>query len=147
MATHSLVIRVAALTLVAAVHLLTGCGADDSGGSKEDPPVIVAADAVPAACDDEGYCLWLVTAQVDREYDPADYELAVTGQPGLVEPWACASSNVVPFGDKLGAGVRDVLVKQISWRVCVWDKGAGTYSTGLVFRSDVSGDEAVKAGR
>ena len=127
----------AALIVGTFAYFLTSCGADDSGGDKPEPPAIIAADAVPAACDDEGLCLWLVTAQVDREYSPDDYELAVTGQPGLEEPWACGAFNVVPFGDKLAAGVRNVAAKQIAWRVCVWDKAAGTYSTGRVFYSDV----------
>lgn len=132
---EALLVRMAALALVAVVNLLVGCGQDDSGdGAKEPPPEIVAADAAPAVCE-EGLCLWLVTAKVDRDYSPADYELAMTGQPGLVTPWACAAWNVVNFGDKLVAGVRDVAAKEISWRVCVWDKAADTYSDGIVFSS------------
>lgn len=130
----ALLVRVMALTLVAAVNFLVGCGQDDSGSDKEAPPEITAVDAMPAACE-EGLCLWLVTAKVDRQYSPADYELAVTGQPGLVTPWACEAWNVVPFGDKLAAGVRNVAATEISWRVCVHDKAAGTYSPGVVFTS------------
>lgn len=135
----ALLVRVMALTLVTAVNFLVGCGADDSGGDKGEPPAIVATDAVPAACDADGLCLWLVSAEVDRDYDPSEYELAVTGQPGHVTPWACESWNVVPFGDKLMAGVRNVAATAISWRVCVHDKSAGTYSEGVawqVTRSD-----------
>lgn len=137
--TYSLVIRCSALLItLVAYAILGGCGQDDSGGGgAKDAPVLASATVYPSSCKRDGTCLYVVAANVAGEYSINEYEVVVTAVNGNVEPPLCQGDNIAWLGENLAIGIPGVYEPVNSWRICMWDKTAGTFSEGLVRHTDI----------